>query len=290
MKLTPEDVQGIKTLLAQGKLSKAEIARQYDITRGTIVDIASGRIHKKIRPGQEIPAERVQPSRSRGNVLVVGDLHHPFCLEAYLEFCQEQQERFKCRQIVFIGDIIDNHYPSYHETDPDGMSGGDELDLAIEKVKPWVKAFPKAHICIGNHDRMVMRKAFSGGIPKKWIRTYNDVLGAPKWKFIDEIVVDNVQYIHGEGGTARVKARNDKFSTVQGHLHSQAYCESLVGRTSSIFGMQVGCGIDRRAYAMAYAKTGPKPAIGCGVVLDKGRLPIQIMADLTEERFQVGDE
>lgn len=85
----------------------------------------------------------------------------------------------------------------------------------------------------------------------------------------------------------RTKAKNDKFSTVQGHLHTQAYVESSVGRRSCVWGMQVGCGVDRRAYAMAYAKTGPKPAIGCGVVMDKGRLPIQIMADLTEERFDV---
>lgn len=286
MKLSPEDVQGIKVLLVEGSMSKAEIARQYDVARGTIVDIASGRIHGSIRPGKPLKVEKVKPSKTRGNVLVVGDLHHPFCLEGYLSFCKEQQERFKCQTIVFIGDIIDNHYASYHETDPDGLSGKDELELAIEKVRPWVKAFPKAHVTVGNHDCMVMRKAFSGGIPSRWIRAYNEVLEAPGWQFVDEVVIDDVQYIHGEGGTARVKAKNDKFSTVQGHLHAQAYCESLVGRNTCIFGMQVGCGVDRRAYALAYAKTGPKPAIGCGVVLDKGRLPIQIMADLTEDRFR----
>lgn len=234
----------------------------------------------------EIKGEKAKGRRG-GNVLVIGDLHEPFTLDGYLSFCVEMYDRFRCKQVVFIGDVIDNHYSSYHETDPDGMSGGDELDIAVAKLAPWVQAFPKAYVTIGNHDRMVMRKAFSGGIPKKWIKGYNEVLEAPGWKFVDELVIDDVQYIHGEGGTARVKARNDKFSTVQGHLHTQAYVESLVGRTSCIFGMQVGCGIDRRAYAMAYAQTGPKPAIGCGVVLDHGRMPIQIMADLTEERFRV---
>ncbi len=290
MKLTPEDVLAIKILLDQGGITRVEIARQFNISRGTIVDIASGRIWRHVIPGEypscDIIREKVPRRRGENNILIIGDLHQPFCLDGYLDFCQEQKERFKCRTIVFIGDIIDNHYPSYHETDPDGLSGADELGVAIGRLKPWIDAFPKAHITLGNHDRMVMRKAFSGGIPRAWIKSFCEVLDSPSWEFVDEVVIDNVQYIHGEGGTARVKARNDKFSTVQGHLHTHAYVESMVGRNTCVFGMQVGCGIDRRAYAMAYAKTGPKPAIGCGVVLNQGNLAIQIMADLTEERFK----
>lgn len=283
MKLTKEDVKEIKFLLKQRILSQQAIASQYGIARRTVRDINDGRIHKNVPVG--LPKEKTTVIGT-GNVLVIGDLHQPFCLEGYLSFCFEQYDRFQCETVIFIGDIIDNHYPSYHETDPDGLSGGDELEVAVSKLRPWVDTFPDAYVCIGNHDRMVMRKAFSGGIPKKWIREYNDVLEAPGWSFVDEVVIHNVQYIHGECGTARVKAKNDKFSTVQGHLHTQSYVENLPGRDSCIFGMQVGCGVDRRAYAMAYAQTGPKPAIGCGVVLDKGRLPIQIMADLEEERFR----
>ena len=43
--------------------------------------------------------------------------------------------------------------------------------------------------------------------------------------------------------------------------------------------MQVGCGIDHEAYAMAYAKAGKKPAIGCGVVLG-GRTGIVELMEL----------
>ena len=39
--------------------------------------------------------------------------------------------------------------------------------------------------------------------------------------------------------------------------------------------MQVGCGVDRESYAMAYAKFFPKTyKIACGVILDNGKLPI----------------
>ena len=50
------------------------------------------------------------------NVLVIGDIHEPFTLEGYLEFCKEQYDRFNCDTVVFIGDIIDNAFSSFHPT------------------------------------------------------------------------------------------------------------------------------------------------------------------------------
>lgn len=205
--------------------------------------------------------------KQENRILVIGDLHEPFCLDSYLEFCKDTYAKYNCNKVVFIGDVIDNHYSSYHETDADGMGGGQELDLAIKRLKRWRKAFPVADVCIGNHDRIIMRKAQTSAVPKKWIKTYKEVLEVPKWNFVDRVVYDNVQYIHGEAGTARTKCRADMMSTVQGHLHTQAYTEWYVGANFKVFGMQVGCGIDHNSYAMAYAKRGKKPAIGCGVVI-----------------------
>ena len=216
--------------------------------------------------------------KKENRVLVIGDLHEPFCLDGYLEFCKDVYDTHNCNKVVFIGDVIDSHYSSYHETDPDGMGGGEELDLAIEKIAKWYKAFPKAHVTIGNHDRIIMRKAFSSAIPKIWLKEYKDVLNTPKWDFVDRVVIDDVQYIHGEGGTARTKCRADMMKTVQGHLHTQAYCEWYVGQKFKVFGMQVGCGIDHDSYAMAYAKRGKKPAIGCGVVIGGHTATNKLMA------------
>jgi len=201
-------------------------------------------------------------------VLVIGDLHEPFCLDGYLEYCKKMRKKYRTNRTVFIGDVIDNHYSSYHETDADGMGGGDELKLAKKKIKKWYRAFPDADVTIGNHDRMIMRKAQTSAIPKEWIKNYCDVLDVPGWNFVDRVVYDDVQYIHGEAGTARTKCRADMMSTVQGHLHTQCYTEWYVGANFRIFGMQVGCGIDHKSYAMAYAKRGKKPAIGCGVIID----------------------
>ena len=173
-------------------------------------------------------------------VLVIGDLHEPFCLDSYLDFCVSTYSKYNCNSVIFIGDVIDNHYSSYHETDTEAMGGADELDLAIARISRWYKVFPKAYITIGNHDRIIMRKAQTSQVPKKWIKAYKEVLEVPGWRFVDRVEIDNVQYIHGEGGTAHMKCRADMQSTVQGHLHTQCYTQFFVGQNFKIFGMQVG--------------------------------------------------
>jgi hypothetical protein len=57
-------------------------------------------------------------------------------------------------------------------------------------------------------------------------------------------------------------------STVSGHLHSLCFTEWTIGAGIKLFGCQVGCGIDRESYGMAYAKNFPRPAIGCAVILN----------------------
>ncbi len=214
------------------------------------------------------------------NILVIGDLHEPFCLDGYLDFCLEQYETFNCNQVIFIGDILDNHAFSYHEPDPDGMSAGNELDLAIKKVQKWYEAFPYADVTIGNHDRMCSRKRFTAGIPSAWIKTYNEVLGTPNWNWVESIIYDDVLYEHGEGGQAQSKAKNNLMSSVCGHTHTEAYTRWYVGKRFRVFGMQVGCGVNSKSYAAAYAKNYKKQAIGCGVVLNNGTLPINILMPL----------
>lgn len=211
-------------------------------------------------------------------ILIIGDIHAPFSLDGYLEFCKDVYARNNLNQVIFIGDIIDNHYSSFHSTDPDGLGGADELDYAIHEVAKWHDAFPVADVIIGNHDRIIMRKAFDSQIPSRWIRSYNEILGTD-WNWTERIVYDNVQYAHGEGGTARTKSKNDMMSTVQGHIHTQAYCEWTVGRNFRVFGMQVGCGVDGKSYAAAYAKNFKKQAIGCGVVLG-GHTAINCLMEL----------
>ncbi len=233
----------------------------------------------RLKPHEIVALKKMRSEQVR-NVLVIGDLHEPFCLDGYLHFCKQQYDKYGCNQVIFIGDIIDNHYSSYHETDPDGLSGGDELEHAIRRISRWYKTFPKATVIIGNHDRMVMRKGQTANIPKKWIKSYKEVLEVSKWQFVDHLIQDNVLYQHGEGGTARTACKNHMMNIVQGHYHTQCYTEHYVGKNFRTFSVQTGCGINFSEYSFAYAKFGKKPAIGCAVVLENGTLPINLLMPL----------
>ena len=206
-------------------------------------------------------------TKDETRVLIIGDLHEPFCLDGYLQFCIDTYAKYNCNRVVLIGDCIDNHHSSYHESDSDGLGGSDELELAIKKLSRWYDAFPVADVTLGNHDIIISRKAQTGAIPSKWIKEYKEVLEVPGWNFVQRVVIDDVAYIHGIGSKAHVRCVKDMQSTVQGHHHTEAYTQWKVGANAKVFGMQVGCGIDKDSYAMAYGKWFPKPAIGCGVVI-----------------------
>jgi hypothetical protein len=213
--------------------------------------------------------------RHSGNrVLVIGDLHEPFSKSGYLEHCVNTYEKYNCNTVVFIGDIIDMHYSSFHPTDPDGHSAAKELELAKTNIKKWYEAFPKAMVCLGNHDLIPDRKAFNAGLSKLWVRDVSDVLEVPNWEFGEHFIIDGVKYTHGTNRKARQRVKDDFISIVQGHYHSESYIEFFVGESFKIFAMQLGCGVDRTAYAMAYGKEFKKMHVNCGVVLESGELPI----------------
>lgn len=205
------------------------------------------------------------------NILVIGDTHAPFTKLGYLEFCRDVYKKYRCEHVIHIGDIIDNHYSSYHESDPDGLSAGHELEAAIASLEKWHKAFPNADVCLGNHDRLAFRKAFSVGLSSRWVRSINDVLHIPTWNIATSFTYDEVFYVHGDRRpTARASSLKLGRSVVQGHRHSEGYVWHHPGART--FGMQVGCGVEASSYAMEYAKE-TEPFIGCGVVLNNGTYP-----------------
>lgn len=216
------------------------------------------------------------------NILVIGDLHEPFCLDSYLEFNKNLFDKYNCNEVVFIGDIIDGHSWNYHESNPDGLSVGDELNYSIKRLQRWYKAFPKATVLFGNHDLLVARKLKTAGLSERFMKPLKEILESPRgWEYKHDYVKNNVMYTHGSIGNAIKRARDSRLSTVQGHLHSVSFVEYSVSIKDKIFGMNVGCGIDRDLYAFEYGKPmAKKPIIGSGLVLDNGQLPIIELAKL----------
>lgn len=216
------------------------------------------------------------------NTLVIGDTHEPFCHRDYLDFCLETKKRFDCGKVKHVGDEVDNHALSYHEHDPDGHSASGEMALAMKRMKRWYKAFPRVDICVGNHSALPFRKAFTAGLPSRWLKAYSEVWEAPKgWRWALEWVDDGVLYTHGTGASGKnaalVQAEKNRMPTVIGHTHTFAGAQYHASRKDLVWGLNVGCGIDRKAYSFAYAKEqANKPVLGCGVVLEDGRIPLFI--------------
>lgn len=258
----------IKHLREQG-LSLYEIAEQLapkypDKTERQLWDMAHS-------------ATRSKKTMAEKPIGVIGDLHAPFNHPNYIQFCIDAFKAHGVGQIVCIGDLVDHHALSKHPTEPCAMGAYAELDKALEQVELVVKAFPKAKMCIGNHDTIPIRQAATVGIGERFLKSYSEVLKLPKtWEIADEFVIDNVLYKHGvncggENGAINA-AKNECMSVVIGHAHSFAGCKYIVNPRNIRFGLSVGCGIDVQAYSFAYGKALPRrPILGCGIVYNSGK-------------------
>ena len=208
------------------------------------------------------------------NILVISDTHIPFEHRDYLDFCVDTYKKYRCKKVVHIGDNCDNNAISYHEHDPDGWSPEDEMKEADRHLVPWFKAFPKVQLCRGNHDNLVDRKSKTVGLPRRCFKDFRDMWKLPRgWVDEFEWELDGVLFKHGTGYSGKYghiqAAVDSRQSTVIGHLHSVAGVEWLANSKEIMFGMSVGCGIDRRKYAFKYGKDfRRKPILGCGVVYD----------------------
>jgi UDP-2,3-diacylglucosamine pyrophosphatase LpxH len=211
------------------------------------------------------------------NVLVIGDLHLPFTHVDYLKFCKEQQQKFNCGTVVFIGDLADFHYTSFHPIEPSAYGCNTEYEKMLTELKAWQQAFPVAKITYGNHDLIPYRKGFANGLSPKMLKSWNQLYDAPKtWKFDEKFIINNVMYYHGTNH-AIPRMTHSRISVVQGHVHSQQYVHWSQSEINRLFAMQVGSGVNNTTYAFNYGKSfAKKPILGCGVVLDKGKLPIVI--------------
>lgn len=212
----------------------------------------------------------------KNNVIFIGDLHAPWILDGYLDWCKEEQEKYNCGTVIFSGDLLDSGSWSYHEHNPDGLAPRDELRAAKNQLKYVYKLFPEATSLLGNHDLLVSRKAKTAGLSQEFIKDYPSLIEAPKkWSFRHQYYKNNVLYKHGDVGDAFKCAVESRMSTCQGHVHSKTFVQWSVSEKDAIFGLQVGCGLDRDQYAFDYAKPfNKKPIISLGLVLESGTVPL----------------
>lgn len=212
------------------------------------------------------------PTPASPTILVIGDLHEPFCLTEYLEFNKTLAHQYNVDEVIFIGDIIDNHAVSYHESDINGLSAGHELEEALVKIQKWYRAFPNAKVCLGNHDLLFSRKLKSAGLPIQILKEYSKLFATPNWDYKEQFVINNVLFTHGTGlsiNQLKTKVLTEQLSVVVGHFHSVAKVEWF---NQKLFSAVVGCGIDKQHYAFDYAKASPNKPIISSLII-KNNIP-----------------
>lgn len=214
-------------------------------------------------------------SKQKETVLAISDTQFPFSHTDTFDFLDAITRKHHPTEIVHIGDEVDFHALSNYDHDPDGSSAGDEFKLAMKDMKELYAMFPNVKACISNHTARPYRRAFKFGIPRGFMKEYKELLQAPEgWEWRDKWVIDDVRYEHGEGMAgkyAHIRAAEQNMqSTVMGHLHSNAGIGYIANPRFLIFGMALGCLMDKDAYAASYGvhmKT--KPVLGVGII-DRG--------------------
>lgn len=191
--------------------------------------------------------------------LIIPDLHEPCSRKGALAFCRDLQKEYKPDTIIFIGDVVDWHSISFHAKHPEMPGPKDEFELAYKCIQKWYKVFPVAYVILGNHDRRIVRLAESVNIPSHFIRDYKETWGTPKWKWVDDLILDEIYFVHGEGAGSSIypaynMVRKMGMSCVLGHYHSAGGVKYLVNPLRRMFGLDTGSLIDDKTMAFAYGK------------------------------------
>lgn len=212
---------------------------------------------------------------TNNSILIISDLHVPHHHPDAFKFLAAVKKQFNPSRVVCIGDEIDNHAISFHDSDPDLKSAGDELIESIKHLKTLYKIFPEVDVLHSNHGSLHFRKALHHGIPKSFLKELKEVLEAPKgWNWHDDLLVTlpggNQCYIHHGLIRDPVKAVALRgVCVVQGHFHEKAGIEYVSNHNNLLWGMTVGCLIDKKSLAFAYNKINLKrPILSVGLIVN----------------------
>lgn len=209
------------------------------------------------------------------SVLVISDLHIPYHHQDAFDFLKALKRKYKPDLVVNIGDELDHHAISMHEHNPDLMSAGDELKHSKEYIRELEKIFPEMTLVHSNHSSLVYRRALKYGLPKDYLKSYNEFLGVGDgWKWVDDYTItlsdgSRCFFTHGISADVLKVAAQYGMNTVQGHFHTKFSISYFSNPDALIWGMQVGCLINQKSMAFDYAKNfKSRFIVGCGMIID----------------------
>lgn len=284
--------------LAKTGKSWRKISELLDKPRSTVSDYLRKEFSQVVvdnRKSSETYSVRKNDGLEHDNsrILLISDLHIPYHHQDAIAFLLHLKEKYKPTRVICLGDEVDGHALSFHDSDPDLPSAGDEIRQALPVIAELFKIFPKMDILESNHGSLVWRKAKVFGIPKHYIKSYNEVLGVDSgWKWSFDLTVDlpNGQkcYMH-HGKTSNIIQLSQQMgmNATQGHYHETFKIDYWGNSTGLYWGMQCGCLIDDDKLAFNYNNVNIKrPIIGTGLIIDS--MPVLEPMRLNSEGRWVG--
>lgn len=298
LNLVPErDKQG-NTLDVKVTRQNVKYWRLIHITHGgskakAVKELKSERALKAPEPrgqGGSFDKKRVY-----GCILAIPDQHAPYQHPDALKFLIAVREAFNPDLVVNLGDELDFHAMSFHDSDPNLDSAGPELERGKKWLHKLEAEFPNQLICDSNHGSMTFRRAKAHGLPVQLIRGYREVIfpdgNGQGWHWAENWRVrtpmGEVMFKHQSVGGILADAAHNACNLLVGHEHGKFSIEYTASSSHLYWGGFSGCLIDKDSYAFAYGKNFPrKPIIGCTVIL-QGR-PMLIPMVLNKKGRWVG--
>lgn len=266
--------------LEQQGLSQRKIAKEMQVHRttlqhwlkeknkGVIAKEALQEVHKQYQKSGSKEHENQR-------ILLVSDMHLPYGHQDTLPFLAYLKAKYKPTRVICLGDELDKHSLSFHSHDPDLASPSDELARALPMIKQLKKMFTKMDILESNHGSLAYRRAKANGIPRGYLKSYNDVLGVDSdwvWHYEMTITLPNKDkvYLH-HGKTADIKKLSMSLGmcAVSGHYHETFKVDYWANSLGLYWGMNVGCLINDKSLAFAYNNCNLKrPIVGTGLIIN----------------------
>lgn len=221
-------------------------------------------------------------------ILVIPDMHFPYCHPDTIDFLTKIKRTLQPTRVICLGDELDYHAMSFHDKDPDLDSSGKELRQALAYISSVYELFPQMDLLESNHGSMVYRKAKHHGMPRYLLKSYNDVLQTPEWRWHNKLIITlpngrRCMFVHSYGANVLQASQSLGMSLVQGHHHSQfelRYWQSDYGELH--FAITSACLIDDVSYAFAYNKLQVKRPILGVTFIENGipyLIPMEVDAD-----------
>ncbi len=265
-------------LLSTGVMSKRAIAKVLKIPKSTVSDFARKYEGFKIAGGvlgNGMDNTNLMQKHDNSRILFISDMHIPYHHPDTIPFLLMLKDRYKPTRVICLGDELDKHALSFHDSDPDLMSAGDELRAALPVIAELHDIFPVMDLIDSNHGSMVFRKAKHHGIPRHYLKSYNDVLRVGDgWKWYHDLTIElpdgqKVFVHHGKSAEAIKTSQAMSMSHVCGHFHESFGVKYWANPNGLFFAMNSGCLIDDDSYAYSYNNTNLKrPIIGTSLLID----------------------